>query len=59
MAATAVVSEAALVYVARHRNLLISIATLALQAVLSVALILTAKSMGLPPIAYALSLIHI
>jgi O-antigen/teichoic acid export membrane protein len=53
VAATAVVSEAALVYVARHRNLLISIATLALQAVLSVALILTAKSMGLPPIAYA------
>jgi len=53
VAATAVVSEAALVYVARHRNLLISIATLALQAGLSVALILIAKSMGLPPITYA------
>ena len=52
VAATAVVSEAALVYVARHRNLLISIATLALQAGLSVALILIAQSMGLPPIYY-------
>ena len=53
VAATAVVSEAALVYVARHRNLLISLATLALQAVLSVALILVARSMGLDPIYYA------
>ncbi len=35
-AATAVVSEAALVYIARHRNLVISLVTLALQAVLSV-----------------------
>jgi hypothetical protein len=48
VAATAVVSEAALVYVARHRNLLISIATLALQAILSVdASSSIAKSMGL------------
>lgn len=39
-AATAVVSEAALVYIARHRNLLISLAMLALQAVLSVVLLL-------------------
>jgi O-antigen/teichoic acid export membrane protein len=38
-AATAVVSESALVYMARHRNLLISLATLALQVLLSVALI--------------------
>lgn len=53
VAATAVVSEAALVYVARHRNLLISLATLALQAILSVALILIAQSMGLEPIYYA------
>ena len=53
VAATAVVSEAALVYVARHRNLLISLATLGLQAVLSVGLILLARAMGLPPIAYA------
>lgn len=53
VAATAVVSEAALVYVARHRNLLISLATLALQAVLSVGLILVAQSMELAPIYYA------
>jgi hypothetical protein len=52
-AASAVVSEAALVYVARHRNLLISLATLALQAAHSVVLILVAQSMGLPPIYYA------
>jgi O-antigen/teichoic acid export membrane protein len=38
-AATAVVSESALVYMARHRNLMISLAMLALQAVLSVLLI--------------------
>lgn len=55
VAATAVVSEAALVYVARHRNLLISLATLGLQALLSVALILVAKSMGLDPIYYAVA----
>ncbi|WP_443028772.1 lipopolysaccharide biosynthesis protein [Sphingopyxis sp. H050] len=55
VAATAVVSEAALVYVARHRNLLISLATLALQAILSVSLILVAKSMGLDPIYYAVA----
>lgn len=53
VAATAVVSEAALVYVARHRNLLISIATISLQAVLSVALILVAQSMGFSDIYYA------
>ena len=39
-AATAVVSEAALVYIARHRNLWISLGMLALQPVLSVVLIL-------------------
>ena len=55
VAATAVVSEAALVYVARHRNLLISLATLALQAILSVGLILIARSMGLSPIFYAVA----
>ncbi|MFC4293295.1 lipopolysaccharide biosynthesis protein [Sphingorhabdus arenilitoris] len=38
-AATAVVSEAALVYMARHRNLLISLFTLGLQVVLSLILI--------------------
>ena len=36
VAATAVVSEAVLVYVARVRNLWISIGTIALQAVLTV-----------------------
>jgi O-antigen/teichoic acid export membrane protein len=40
VAATAAVSEAALVYVARHRNLLISIATIALQVALTFGLIL-------------------
>ncbi|WP_052071885.1 lipopolysaccharide biosynthesis protein [Sphingopyxis sp. MWB1] len=55
VAATAVVSEAALVYVARHRNLLISLATLALQALLSIAFILGARAMGLPDIAYAMA----
>ncbi len=39
VAATAAVSEAALVYVARHRNLLISSLMLAVQAVLTVAVI--------------------
>lgn len=38
-AATAVVSEAALIYIARHRNMLISLGMLALQAALSLALI--------------------
>ena len=48
VAATAVVSESALVYVARHRNLMISLATIVLQVVLSFALILAAKAMNLP-----------
>ncbi len=39
VAATAVVSEAVLVYMARHRNLMISFTMLALQAVLSVVFI--------------------
>jgi O-antigen/teichoic acid export membrane protein len=38
-AATAVVSESALVYMARHRNLMLSLAMLALQVVLSLVLI--------------------
>ncbi len=45
-AATAVVSEAALVYIARHRNLMISLAMLALQAALSVILIMAVKELG-------------
>jgi O-antigen/teichoic acid export membrane protein len=39
VAATAAVSEAALIYVARHRNMAISLAMIAFQAVLSIALI--------------------
>lgn len=46
VAATAVVSEAALVYVARKRNLAISIGTIGLQAVLTVAAILTFEKLG-------------
>ncbi|MFN3450654.1 MAG: lipopolysaccharide biosynthesis protein [Sphingorhabdus sp.] len=41
-AATAVVSESALVYMARHRNLLISIGMLAVQTLVSVGLIMLA-----------------
>jgi O-antigen/teichoic acid export membrane protein len=55
VAATAAVSEAALVYIARHRNLMISLAMLALQGGLSVALILTAQALGLPPLFQAAS----
>lgn len=47
VAATAVVSEAALVYVARKRNLVISIGTIALQGVLTVAAILLMERMAL------------
>ena len=43
VAATAVVSESVLVYVARHRNLMISVAMLVLQALLSVLFIMVAK----------------
>lgn len=46
VAATAVVSESVLVYVARHRNLLLSLAMLAVQAGLSVALIMLCREMG-------------
>jgi O-antigen/teichoic acid export membrane protein len=46
-AATAVVSEAALVYVARLRNLWISLATIGLQAVLTVAGIELVRHLGL------------
>lgn len=46
-AATAVVSESALVYMARHRNLLISIAMLAVQALVSVGLIMLADDLPL------------
>ena len=46
VAATAVVSEAALVYVARLRNLWVSIGTIALQAALTVAAMLLADRLG-------------
>lgn len=46
-AATAVVSEAALVYIARYRNLALSLATIALQAGLTVAGIDLVARMGL------------
>lgn len=48
-AATAVVCESTLVYVARHRNLMISVATIAFQIVLSFAFILGARALNLPP----------
>jgi hypothetical protein len=48
VAATAVVSESALVYVARHRNLLISLLMLAVQAALTIAFILAAERLPLP-----------
>ncbi|MFZ1742301.1 MAG: oligosaccharide flippase family protein [Pontixanthobacter sp.] len=46
VAATAVVSEAVLVYVARVRNLWISISAIALQAALTVGLIMLVEDMG-------------
>ena len=49
VAATAAVSEAALVYVARHRNLLISLLMIMTQAVLTVALILGASQLPVRP----------
>lgn len=49
IAATAVVSEAALIYVARTKNMMISIIMLALEAGLAAALILIMKAQGLPP----------
>ncbi|MCI4590648.1 lipopolysaccharide biosynthesis protein [Sphingobium sp. BYY-5] len=48
VAATAVVSESALVYIARHRNLMISLVMIGLQAAFSFALIFAARGMELP-----------
>lgn len=48
VAATAAVSEAALVYVARHRNLMLSLAMIGLQFVLTFALIALARECRLP-----------
>lgn len=50
VAATAVVSEATLVYIARHRNLTISLSVLAFQGLLTVALLLLARHLDLPPL---------
>ncbi|WOK37711.1 lipopolysaccharide biosynthesis protein [Sphingomonas sp. C3-2] len=47
VAATAVVSESALVYIARHRNLMISFAMIGVQALLSVGFIVALQDMGL------------
>lgn len=48
IAAAAVVSEAALIYVARKRNMLISLIMLAIEAGLAAALILIMKGQGFP-----------
>ncbi len=53
VASTAVTSESALVYMAPRRNLMISLAMIALQAALSVALCLIVQRLAWPPIAYA------
>ena len=47
VAATAVVSEAALIYLARLKNLWLSIATIVLQAVLTIAAMIVADRLGL------------
>ncbi len=47
-AAVAVVSEAALVYVARIRNLIVSLGTIALQIILTFVLIMTMRRLGYP-----------
>src|SRR5690606_23086725 len=46
VAATAVVSEAALIYMARVRNLIVSVATIALQALLTVGGIMLVEAWG-------------
>jgi len=53
IAATAVVSESALVYIARHRNLMISLVMIGCQAAFSFALILLARQLDLPVMAVA------
>ncbi|MEO6434004.1 MAG: lipopolysaccharide biosynthesis protein [Sphingomicrobium sp.] len=49
IAAAAVVCEAALIYVARHSNMLISLTMLAMEAALGVGLMLVMRGQGLPP----------
>jgi O-antigen/teichoic acid export membrane protein len=48
IAATAAVSESALVYVARHRNLMISTLMIVVQALLTVAIIVAMRELGWP-----------
>lgn len=48
-AATAVVSESALVYMARHQNMMISVGMIALQALFSLALIMLIRAAGYGP----------
>ena len=48
VAAMAAVSEGALIYVARHRNMLISFIMLALEAALAIGLIIIMRDMKLP-----------
>jgi O-antigen/teichoic acid export membrane protein len=48
VAAMAAVSEAALIYVARHRNMWLSLAMVVIEAVLAALLILGMRRMGLP-----------
>lgn len=55
VAATAAVSEAVLVYIARHRNLMISFSMLAVQAGLSFGFIAIARAVQLPPLYEAAS----
>ncbi|WP_309661199.1 oligosaccharide flippase family protein [Sphingomonas sp.] len=50
VAATATVSESALIYCARKRNMAISVAMLAVQVLLSIALIILFRRLGYPPI---------
>ena len=53
VAATAAVSESALIYCARHRNMAISLAMIVLQALLTVGLILVMQGQGWSPMAVA------
>ena len=53
VAATAVVSESALVYMARHRNLMISLGMIAVQAGVSFILIIAARRLQLGPMVIA------
>jgi O-antigen/teichoic acid export membrane protein len=48
VAATATTSEAALIYIARHRNMMLSLLMIGLQAVLTVGLILLMRRLGWP-----------